>query len=365
MDMGPVPRPRRAWQFLLWLALPFVFYVIPEMLGFSWNALGENHNVLNPPEGYHGRVPDMRITVEAWGASVVVVPLHARLHDYIRTGQLPLWNPYQALGQPFAAEGEGGPYFPAAVLWALVPYAFGNYVTFLMYYLAAVFLYLFLRGLGVSGTAAVFGGMAYVLSGALSLQIARPNIADQLCMIPVLFWAAAKALRERTSVSYAVLAVVAGLHVLAGFLQIAMISALAVSAFCVAYGRLLRQGQRGWTRATLTALGAFLLGSGLAAFHLWPMLEAMHVTFNTRTTYPGLGFYPTPQANGIAFFLPLIFGHPFRGNWVPGVWPHVVSWDNLYGFVGAGILLITVASSAACFCSSCRAGCSSRSAISA
>src|SRR5438034_9998128 len=85
---GTAPGSRKEWRFLLWLAIPFVFYLIPLLFGFSWNALGEGHNVLNPPEGYQGRTPDMRITVEAWGASVVVVPFHARLRDYIKAGEL-------------------------------------------------------------------------------------------------------------------------------------------------------------------------------------------------------------------------------------------------------------------------------------
>jgi len=40
-----------------WLALPFAFYLIPLLLGFSWNALGEAHNVLNPPKAIRGDCP--------------------------------------------------------------------------------------------------------------------------------------------------------------------------------------------------------------------------------------------------------------------------------------------------------------------
>src|SRR5207249_9521721 len=68
--------------------------------------------------------------------------------------------------------------------------------------------------------------------------------------------------------------------------------------------------------------------------------EAMRITFS-KNSLP-LGFAPMPFANLIAFFFPLIFGHAFHVNWVPGAWPWIVNWDNLYGFAGTGILLIVV-----------------------
>jgi hypothetical protein len=72
-----------------------------------------------------------------------------------------LWNPYQGLGQPFAAEGEGNPFFPIAIVRSIVPYRLENCVTLGAYALAALCLYRFLRGLGTSDIAAAFGGVAY------------------------------------------------------------------------------------------------------------------------------------------------------------------------------------------------------------
>jgi hypothetical protein len=331
---SPTPRV------LVWLALPVLFYLVPLTLGYGWNSL-YGPNVLNPPEGYSGRLPDMPVTAEHWGAAVITVPFHARLRYYMTTFQLPLWNPYQGLGQPFAAQGEGSPYFPLTVLRALLPYSYANHVTFLAYYLSAVFLFLFLRGLGLGVAASVFGGTAWELSGALSLHIARDNYADQFAMAPVVFWAAARAVRADTIRAYAVLAAVSGLHVLGGHIQIGMLTTVGVLVFGLWYAWLERGGSS-WSSRALTFITALVTGIGLGGFHLLPILEASHETFNKNAL--AWASPPQPLGNVIALFFPLALGIPFSNtSWVPGGPYDVVNWDNLFAFSGSMVLLIAVA----------------------
>ena len=323
----------RRCDYLVWLALPLLFYLIPLAQGYAWNAIGMSVNVLNPPEGYVGRSPGPRITVEAWGASVVIVPLHARTRDYLLAGELPLWNPYQGLGQPFAAQGEGSPYFPLEILRALLPYSFGNLVTVAMVYVSAVCLYLFLLGVGASRPAALFGAMVWPLTGAIGFHLARPNIAEQVSMAPVLFWAMAAAIRERTLERHIVLAVISGLHLLAGFIQIAMLSGLLAVTFGAFYAWLCGPTWRSRIGVGAPALGAFALGSGLAAFSLLPMLEAMRISFSKNL--PMLGFLvPIAEANLLAFFMPYAFGIPLHRSWIHGTYPNTIDWENLYAISG-------------------------------
>jgi hypothetical protein len=332
----------RRWQVLLWLALPCCFYLIPILAGYGWTSQSPgtpNVLALDALDGYDGRTADVSISVERYGTGVVFVPFQARLREFLHHGDLPLWNPYQGLGEPFAAQGDGNPYFPVEIVRALLPYSLGNYVTFAEFYVATVFLYLFLRGLGLSTYAAIFGGVSFALSGALSLHIPRPNIADQVCMIPILFWAAARVIRERTALNVTVLGLVAGLHLLGGFIQIAMISAVIAVAFCAVYAWTISSALRVWLRLTLTSVAVFVLGNTLAAFYLLPQLEAAKATFNKNVEL--LAFLPMPYANLTAFFFPIIFG-PFFQSWVPIGYPEGVDWNNLYAYAGMGLLLLPI-----------------------
>lgn len=333
---------------LVALFLPLVVYLIPVWCGFTWSALGPNSpglgsrqfNSLNPPEGYQGRFPDQPITIEPWGASVINVPYTARLKQYLIDGSLPLWNPYQGIGQPFAAQGEGSPYFPLAILRAMIPYSQSNYVTFLGFYFAAIFLFLFLSELGISYRSALFGGIAFALSGALSLLIARPNIADQLSVLPFLFWAVVKAIKERRITWYAVLSVAVAIDILAGFIQIAILSVLVAGIFSAFFAWRFYSNPKQLPKELAILIGVFILGVGLAAFHIFPIAEAIRVSFNKNPEH--LAAIPMPYANVLAFFFPLMWGHFFE-SWVPGHYPEVVDWDNLFAYSGTLILLLTLA----------------------
>ena len=340
-----VPRFTARYSFLAWLALPLVFYLVPLLEGYAWSALGPSylpHNVLNPPEEYRGRLPTTRITAESWGSSVVTVPFHARSRQYLLAGELPLWNPYSGLGQPFAAQGEGSPYFPVSMVRSLLPYSLANYVTVAFIYLSSIFAYSFMARLGVSRPAAIWTGVAWSLSGALSLHLGRPNFADQVCMVPVLFWAVLAAVQCRTIERYVVLAAVSGLHLLAGHIQIAMLSGLCAPIFGLWYGWLTRRTSRAWIGETATLLGAFGLGNALGAFSLFPMLEAMRTSFTKNV--PNLGFLVTlPDANIVGLLTPYLFGQPFYESWVTGPRGGAIDWDNLFAFSGLVPALVVVA----------------------
>ena len=322
-----------------------LFYLVPLVEGYAWSNIGPSYlpfNVLNPPEEYRGRLPSTRITAEAWGASVVIVPFQVRLRDYLLAGELPLWNPYQGLGQPFAAQGEGSPYYPLEVMRALLPTSKSNYLTAVEVYVSAICVYLFVLRLGASRPAALFAGMAWPVSGAISLHMGRPNIADQVCTIPMLFWAMLAAMQSRSLGRYLVLALVSGLQLVAGFIQIAMIAGLTAGLFGVWYAWQSRPSVRGWLRDSLLALGAFALGNALGAVSLLPMLDEMRTSFNKNLSSVKY-LTALPDTNLIGFLTPYLFGQPFYESWMPGSQHPVVDWDNLFAYSGLAPAAVVVA----------------------
>src|SRR3989344_2189674 len=125
------------------LSAPVLFYCIPLFLGFTWNAIGPGvgpPNIYTQPESYSGRHADGSLSIDILTPSIYSLPYDVRLRRYIKEGYLPLWNPDQALGVPFSAQGEGSPYFPLQIIRSVLPQIYANYVTFLGFYLAAIFL---------------------------------------------------------------------------------------------------------------------------------------------------------------------------------------------------------------------------------
>ena len=331
-----LPLGRRYWP-ALGLAGAALVLMLPLMQGRAWNAIGPfPFNPLNPPENYAGPVPEVQITAESWGASGVMVPFHARLKSYLKEGYAPSWNPYQGLGQPFAAQGEGCPYSPVAIIRALLPATCANGVTIIYAALGALAMFAFLRELGLARPAAMFGAVAFLVSGAVTLHLARPNLLEQNCAIPMLFWAAARAIRLPTNRAGILLALFAAVHLLGGFIQIAMLSGLLCAGFIVFYARLMGRP----LRQVLQPLLWFTLGNGLGLLFLLPLIEAMQGSVNKNVEL--LAMIPMPYANVIAFYFPAIFGQLFH-SWIPGHYPDIVNWDNLFAFAGTLPVLLILA----------------------
>src|SRR5262249_6516252 len=146
-------------------------------------------------------------------------------------------------------------------------------------------------------------------------------------------------IREPTVYSYALLAVVSALHLLGGFVQIAMLSGVLVVLFILVYARQLARAGREWLRQAALAVGAFVFRNALVSFYLWPLLEAMVTTFNKDIPQLAL-FVPIGIGNAIAFFFPFLFGFSFYQGWSPG--PAVADWENLYAFAGTAVLVFAL-----------------------
>ena len=328
------------------MACALFVYLVPVLLGFAWNSLGSPYNALDPPERYIGRSADSRIAVEAWGAAVVSVPNHIKTHIFAKSGELPLWNPYQGLGQPFAAMGEGNPYFPPAILRSIAPYSMANWFSILNVFISQIFFFFFLRNLGLASISSAFGGIAFALSGAISFHLARTNMLDQICMMPVLFWAVSHAVKIDTFRAYVVLAVVTALHAMAGFIQVAMLSQM----LALLFGGTTIVWADHAMRSRLTRLAALtiatLVGLGVCSFYLMPLLEWL-VT-GVGKDYPFLAFFKSPTANIGAFFFPLGQGPWFVPRWMPpgmgtlSAPDWVVDWNNLFAVAGTTVLLLSL-----------------------
>jgi hypothetical protein len=348
-DWQPDPRAGQALHLRLWitLALPFVCFFVPLIAGYSWSAIGPMNPVVPPvpgSESYTGRRPELPISMEYYGTSVVVVPFRAHVRTYLEQRELPLWNPFAGLGQPLAAQGEGSPYSPFALARALAPPTWANGVTFSVFLLSALAQLLLLRQLGLSAQAAALGGAAWALSGALTLHIPRDNLADQLAMIPPLFLAATWAIRNGRPPAYAVFALVAAVHGLAGFLPIAVNSLLLLVGFLAAFSYLSREGWRARLRTFGATLLALALGQLLTGPYVFPIVEAFGAAHNKN--FPFLALIPMPTANVVAIFLPLLWGQPLHG-WLSGGYPEVADWNNLFAYGSTGLLLLTLCGVAA------------------
>ena len=119
-------------------------------------------------------------------------PLRWFTAQELQAGRLPLWNPYNASGEPWLANPQTGVFYPPAWLFVILPFATA-YMLYLYAHLALLGCgaYLLFRRSASEG-AALVGAAALMFSGpVLSLLDVSNNLAT-LAWIPLALWCAAE-----------------------------------------------------------------------------------------------------------------------------------------------------------------------------
>jgi hypothetical protein len=84
----------------------------------------------------------------------------------LKSGTLPLWNPYVLGGTPLLATFQPGVFYPLNVLFFLLPFPYAwSILVILQPILACVLMYLYLRNLNISKIASFLGGFLFAFSG--------------------------------------------------------------------------------------------------------------------------------------------------------------------------------------------------------
>ncbi len=217
------------------------------------------------------------------------------VNEILRSGQLPLWNPYIFAGAPLQANPQAQIFYPLRWLFIPLPTAQGMALAAALHaWLAGVFAYaLARRALGVSALGGLAAGMIFALNGWATGLLNHPNRWASLPWLPAALWLwEARGGQwprpwDRASRRWlALLALVWALALLAGhsqtFYNQAVIFACwaAAPALWAGWQALRRRTaaawaavwQRGWPVAALLIL-IFGLAFALAAVQTLPTLE--------------------------------------------------------------------------------------------
>ncbi len=224
----------------------------------------------------------------------------------LKQGTLFTWRPEQFLGMPFAAEAQSAWFYPLNVIYALLPFEVAHRVFILVHYpLAALFMYLFLRGRDLERAAAWLGALAFALSGYMVWQLTNMVFLIGPAWAPLALYCLDRAEREGSAWALGAGAVLA-VQVFAGEPQSA-----AVTGIIMALVSLVR-AVRG-RRSALIALGVAGLSSiALAAVQMLPTMQLLSLSLRRSGV-------PLAEASDFSFhplrLIGLVWPTPFGGIW--------------------------------------------------
>ncbi|MBN2475778.1 MAG: hypothetical protein JXB62_14295 [Pirellulales bacterium] len=150
-------------------------------------------------------------------------PLFQLVRDEWAAGRVPLWNPYENLGQPLAGNPTASVFYPGKLIFAL-PLDYGwAYKIYIMTHvlLAAWAAYRLARHFGAGATAAGVCAISYAFSGNVLFQYCNVVFLVGAAWLPLAMLAADRMLLERSPPAAVGLGAVLALMVLGGDPQMA------------------------------------------------------------------------------------------------------------------------------------------------
>lgn len=199
----------------------------------------------------------------------------------LKAGQgIPQWNPYLMGGMPYIAAMHGDIFYPTQLLRMLLPTDVAmTWGMVLHLILAGIASLAFLRALGLRGTSALVGALAYMMVGQVA-SLVSPGHDGKLfvsSLLPVALLTLTWGIRDGKQWAWGTLALVVGLGVLTPHPQLLQYLLLAAGAWglMLAFGA--PTGVQLSTRDAVLrlslALGAVGLGLVIGAVQYLPVLE--------------------------------------------------------------------------------------------
>jgi Bacterial membrane protein YfhO len=219
-------------------------------------------------------------------------PLRTYLRDHLIRGTLPVWSPELGLGMPFLSAPGNSVFYPLNIILLLpAPACIGQFlIAHLM--LAAVGTYAVLRNLGLRCHCAVFGALAYSLSGYLLSMMSHSGLyVMSIAWMPMIVWLGRRLILRRKAMDFALFGIALGLQILTGEFQGCLFTAALLAVFVVA-----KKDRR---------LSSFLI---LGAGAVYALVIAMPQLISTLNLLP-----TTSRAQGLEYSKVVEFSlHPLR-----------------------------------------------------
>ena len=262
-------------------------------------------------------------------------PMYGFASQAIKSGQLPLWNPYLFSGMPFQADIQSGLFYPLNLIFERAARPFDyltmEWLAMLHYALAGAFAYLLARSIGASRLGSLCGGLVWMWSGFMVAQLGHMNMIEVAVWLPLQLLLLGLAVRGvRPLLTVPATSAVLAIAFFAGHTQLFLYELLAMVLFVLIRG----EYRRGLPVLAIAVAGAALL----AAVQILPSLELTRLSLRAGISYDESTKFALAPAGLLTLLIPHFFGENAQNYWG--------SWTTTEVFGYAGILPLLLAAAA-------------------
>lgn len=256
-----------------------------------------------------------------WDGIAQFYPWRVHYSRALAQGSIPLWNPHQFCGTPFAANAQTAVFYPLNLLFVLFSpvRAFGVSAA-LHLLLAGAFTFLLARALGMGRFGATVAGVTFEFGTFMVVWLELPTLVNVATWLPLALYLILRS-SDLGSFAYAARAGLAlGVSVLAGHFQIAsyVLGAAALWWVWLTIARARTREPSALGQGILLGLASFAVALLIAAPQILPTFELAGLSHRVReVTSEGYARYLSnaiPTRNMITLFVPDFYGNPSAGS---------------------------------------------------
>lgn len=239
----------------------------------------------------------------------ILIPWRWQVIDQLKSGIIPLWNPYYLTGMPLLANFQSAVFSYANIFFLFFskPIAWSLGVI-LQPTLAIFFTYLFLRNRNLSQVSSLAGGVVFAFCGFSTVWMEYNTLGHTALFLPLLLFVIDKYFQSRDIKRLFLFPFLIAFQIFAGYPPIVIYSYLIIGFFLYFF-------YKSKPQEVIKILFFWVLGLILAAVQLIPSFELLH--FSVRSTdlllKNQISFFPLQHF--VTVLVPDFFGNPATGNW--------------------------------------------------
>ncbi|MBL7150651.1 YfhO family protein [Candidatus Microgenomates bacterium] len=236
--------------------------------------------------------------------------------EQLKNKQLPLWNPYNFSGNHLLANFQAGVFYPLNLIFFILPFI-NAWTIFIIIqpFLAALFLYLFLRHHKISTLGAVLASLAWTLGGYMLVWLEWGNVGHTALWLPLILLSIDKLSRKISKTWGLVFLFSLVSQFLAGHAQTSFMVIL-VSLFYFTHTRYVQMPGSRWKLIKLFAICC--LSFAIITTPQWlPTIKFSQLS-NRTNDIGNVLFRPDwflPLEQLVQIITPDFFGHPSTQNY--------------------------------------------------
>lgn len=272
-------------------------------------------------------------------SSFQMYPWKKLIYENYRKREIPTFNPYIILGNSLVGNGQSAPFYPGNLLFIFGFNVGWKILFFSQFFLAAFFMFLFLKANRFLFSSAFLGGLIYGYSGFMAAWDSWTTVGHTVLWLPLMFlaiykWGVALKLRWLALLIFSIFC-----SITAGFPQFSLYSLGAAFAYFLflAFERKHLKKQY-WVFGSL----AFVWGIGITSLQILPIQSLLSIS-NRISQFKLHNFSGMPFEYLFTMLIPGFFGWPNDTFYFGAI--NFNETANYFGIIPLGFVLITLVGS--------------------